>query len=237
MSESTTEDELRVNRAAARARIAQVWTAVLQGQLRMSAAPLDRQLILLPEPPLSEPLRYYTGDQDCLASILRGRMQKVVAVERGRAQATLSAHLKRQLKAMGVNYRPRRLPLALAVLAHAASSEMVDVAIRDAGDGNSSCLLVPEISEASLARLTPSQRDVTRRYLEGDCYAEIAAARAQRPRTVANQLAAVFGRYGTAARFDLLRAILECGQRLGARSTLYVHRGYGRPSEASARAA
>lgn len=222
--------------AGARERVEQVWTDVLFGGLQVCAAPMDRQMVLLPEPTPSKLLRR-PDDHDCLASVLRGRMQKVLAAERGQALATVSGHLKRQLKAMGMDCCTRRLPLALALLAHATNSELVDIVVRDTGDDRSPWLLVPQLSEAALTELSPGQRDVTHRYLDGHCYADIAAARSSRPRTVANQLAAVFARYDAAGRFDLLRVILEHGQRSGARSALHLERGGSRTPLSSARAA
>jgi DNA-binding NarL/FixJ family response regulator len=167
-------------------------------------------------------------------------MQKVVAVERGRSQATISGHLKRQLKRMGVEQCTRRLPLALALLAHATDSELVEVTLTGSTEVAGACAswrLVAELSEVSLTDLSPGERDVTRRYLEGQTHAQIACARASKPRTVANQLASVFQRYGATGRFDLLRAILERGRCLGARSTLHVHRGDDQRSPATAHAA
>ena len=221
------------------ASIERVWSDVLCGRLRVFAPPTAHEVSLLPEPARAKPLRA-PRESDCLTSILRGQMQKVVAVERGRSQATISGLLKRQLKRMGVEQSTRRLPLALALLAHATDSELVEIAVSGSseaeGDG-ASWRLIAELSEVSLTDLTPSERDVTRRYLEGQTHAQIASERASRPRTVANQLSVVFQRYGATGRFDLLRAILERGRCLGARSTLHLHRGDDQCSPTAAHAA
>jgi DNA-binding NarL/FixJ family response regulator len=64
-------------------------------------------------------------------------------------------------------------------------------------------LSVPVGSSHALAALTPSERSVVQAVLAGRSNNEIAEARATAPRTVANQLAAIYRKLGISSRAEL----------------------------------
>jgi DNA-binding CsgD family transcriptional regulator len=205
--------------ALAGSRASRIWARLVLGQLRAQPSRTDAVLWLAPPSAGPSAPEAWSG-YGCLAHVLRGRAQKVVAGELGRSMATISSQLSRQLAVMGLGMTTLRVPLGLAMLAHAAHSELVEL-IDATNDGDCWGIAV-QISPSSLSQLTASELDVAYRYLDGGSHAEIAAARASKPRTVANQLGAVFHHFGATGRFDLLRAILEHGKELGERSKLWL---------------
>lgn len=59
--------------------------------------------------------------------------------------------------------------------------------------------------------LTPAERDIVRRVLDGASNAQIARARGRSPRTVANQLAAIFRKLGVFSRAKLAQCFAVTG--------------------------
>lgn len=160
------------------------------------------------------------------AAVLRGQSQKVVAAELGLTPATLAGLVSAALLELGVDVRCARVPLALPLLLHAAEGSRV-VSFCEVGEGGRGdwggppwqlSLGLPEQVLAS--ELSPGEQEVTRAYLSGQSYAEIAGARGSSTRTVANQLGQSFRKLGASGRFSLIAAVLENGARRGAPLTL-----------------
>lgn len=92
--------------------------------------------------------------------------------------------------------RPDRPPLLPPVGLEAGRFEL---------EGEEFALLEwPVRARAGVAALTPAQREVLALAVEGLSNAEIARRRRRSPRTVANQLAALFRRLGVRSRFELI---------------------------------
>jgi DNA-binding CsgD family transcriptional regulator len=64
-----------------------------------------------------------------------------------------------------------------------------------------------------LATLAPAERDIVRGVLAGRSNAEIARGRGTSPRTVANQLAALFRKLGVGSRAELVKRVAGRGGR------------------------
>jgi len=190
-----------------------VWQSLLQHELCVAGTTNEGTVRL-------QPSRHSASQRLAAPSyvegVLLGRPQKVLALESARSQAAISSLLQRQMKTMGLAGTVLRLPLALAMLAHAATSDLLNVTLLERDATSAEVFLFRGIvSEAALGGLTAAEQDVTLRYLQGQSCVAIAEARCSRPRTVANQLAGVFHRFGTAGRFDLLRVVLQHAQRSG----------------------
>jgi DNA-binding CsgD family transcriptional regulator len=65
-------------------------------------------------------------------------------------------------------------------------------------------LSFPPAPRDSDSALTPAERAVVGRVIAGDSNVEIARLRATSPRTVANQLAAIFRKLGASSRWELM---------------------------------
>ncbi len=124
---------------------------------------------------------------------------------------------------MGVVSSLSRVPAALPLLAHAAHSNCV-VSLCEVGDECEPAqrwLLSFNYHEKVLdSGLSRVERDVMRRYVRGQSYAQIAGARGTSYRTVANQLASAFQKLRATGRLALLRYLVECGAAVGAPVTL-----------------
>lgn len=66
---------------------------------------------------------------------------------------------------------------------------------------------LPSRAERRLAGLCPSEREVARGLIDGKTNAEIAKSRGTSPRTIANQVAAIFRTYGVRSRAELARCL------------------------------
>ena len=138
-----------------------------------------------------------------LERVLGGEAQKVVAYELGRAVATIASYCSQALKAIAYEHNSARAPILLVIAATAARGACVPKAKRERVLDDGSWLIRVAVPGRNLAqRLSPGEWDVARAAIEGKSHAEIARARGTSPRTIANQLASVFGKtgiYGCAA--------------------------------------
>ncbi len=201
-----------------------LWQDLLRGALRVvpGAAEGGFELLLAPhEPPTWTPQR--TRRESCCQAVLRGEAQKAVAADFGVAPATLSGLLKTVLLGMGLDERFTRIPIAIPLLLHAAESAQV-LSLCEVDDDRPgerrwrvSLSLPGELLEEALSE---GERDVVQRYLTGQSYAEIAAARRSSPRTVANQLGLSFKKLRVSGRFSLIRSLVERGAARGTPITL-----------------
>lgn len=134
---------------------------------------------------------------DALERVLGGEAQKVLAYELGRAGPTIAAYCSQALLAISYEHNCARAPILLVMAAMAARGARVPKARLERTLDDGSWVVSVAMPGSNLARrLSPGEWQVARAVIEGKSHAEIAGARGTSLRTIANQLASVFGKTG-----------------------------------------
>jgi DNA-binding NarL/FixJ family response regulator len=134
---------------------------------------------------------------DVLERVLGGEAQKVLASDLGRAVATIAGYCSQALRAISYEHNSSRAPILLVMAATAALGARVAEAKLERVLDDGSWLVSVVVPGNDLARcLSPGEWAVARAAIEGKSHAQIASARGTSPRTIANQLASVFGKTG-----------------------------------------
>ena len=146
-------------------------------------------------------------------AILLGELPKALAARMAVSRSTISSDVMRTIRRVcGGNGSVYRVPMALALLAHAAHGAPVAIRV----EGNPWCPHAPFCSvrierpdSALESRLSPAEYTVVRLILEGRAQAEMAEIRRTSPRTIANQSHAIFEKLRVSGRFSLLGLAIE----------------------------
>lgn len=136
-----------------------------------------------------------------------GTGRKTVCFDFNLHSSTLAQGLKQTLARIGLNCSPARVPLVVALLAHAATgcaSRELWVG-RFELEGRRYVVLSAHLYSKAWERLSSAERAVLELRAIGKSHSDIAEQRRTSPRTVANQLAAATHRLGVSGRLDLLR--------------------------------
>lgn len=142
-------------------------------------------------------------------SVLCGTCQKVVGINLNAAPSTIALHARQGLAKLGVTGRPSKVHPLLMQMARAAcehSRAAGSLSIVDSPLGELQVVGI-ERPDMRLGATPAAELDAARRLFEGQSHAEIARARHTSQRTVANQLAAVFRRFGVSGRNELLNRL------------------------------
>jgi DNA-binding CsgD family transcriptional regulator len=184
--------------------------ALLDGSLRLVEVlrhGASCEVVLRPQ--ASAP-RLSGRERSVMERIVGGASQKAVSYELGVALTTVSAHLRVGLNKLGIA-RWEQAVLAAAVVSR--GGERARAFTRAGGEGPVHEVGGPllstriELCEVALALLTEAEREVALLALDGYTNAEISRSRQVSPRTVANQLAAVFRKLRVHGRLELIRKI------------------------------
>jgi DNA-binding CsgD family transcriptional regulator len=199
-----------------------LWHDLLERRIRVSSCSPDGYEIVLVHRGASElSSRGRDRQNDWMVAVLQGQSQKSVAADYRCAQSTLAGALNHTAGELGAPGQFRRLPLALALLAHAAAAPGL-LSLRYAWGGHavSRWSVRAEIPEGALRGLSYAERAVMRPYLAGGTHAQIASARNTSPRTIANQLSSAFAKLGSSGRFELLCCLVQRGAHADSRLSL-----------------
>ncbi len=148
-----------------------------------------------------------------LERVLLGQIPKVVASELDLAISTIAAAMQTCLKRMGLRCRLSQAPVLLTMAVCAArrpqSRSLLGRLTRiDPADDQ---LWVMSIRRPDLqfpVRLSDAEEAVLRQLLAGRSHAEISDDRATSPRTVANQLATAFRKFGVSGRGAVVQQVI-----------------------------
>jgi DNA-binding NarL/FixJ family response regulator len=135
--------------------------------------------------------------------LIGGSSQKTVSYDLGVALTTVSVHLRVALDKLGIRLWEH------AVLAGALIQRGDTVGSSAGALGGDPSLAVAkvELCRQALSELTSAEREVALLVLDGLTNAEIGVQRKTSPRTVANQVAAVFRKLGVHGRLELIRRL------------------------------
>jgi DNA-binding CsgD family transcriptional regulator len=138
--------------------------------------------------------------------------QNSVALDLDVAPSTVAARTRSSLETLGVRDIPSRVTPLLMLTARAARLLSVQwpsrVSFVEHGDETLRVVSVAR-PDLSLPATPPAEMAVLRLLFEGHPYADIARARGTAARTVANQLAAVFRRFGVSGRAELVLRLFD----------------------------
>ena len=160
----------------------------------------------LPRPPRTQ------RALDLLERVLLGAAQKEVSFDFGMSPSCVAQTLTRALGALGLGGTPSKVPVLLAMAAHAARAPASTYAARcfDVRAGNTPYTAVSaKRPDSCLANvLSRTEFTVARLLIEGNSHGQISAIRGKSERTIANQLAAAFKKLGVSSRAELLRHVI-----------------------------
>jgi len=135
--------------------------------------------------------------------LIGGSSQKTVSYDLGVALTTVSVHLRVALDKLGIRLWEHAV-LAGAII---QSGDTVDSSAGPLGSDATLAVAKVELCPRSLSELTSAEREVALLVLDGLTNAEIGVQRKTSPRTVANQVAAVFRKLGVHGRLELIRRL------------------------------
>ncbi|HEX3596425.1 MAG TPA: helix-turn-helix transcriptional regulator [Polyangiaceae bacterium] len=135
--------------------------------------------------------------------LIGGSSQKTVSFDLGVALTTVSVHLRVALDKLGIRLWEHAV-LAGAIIQSRGAVESDSHAF---AAGEQLAVAKVELCPDVLAGLTIAERDVALLVVDGLTNAEIGIQRHTSPRTVANQVAAVFRKLGVHGRLELIRRL------------------------------
>lgn len=193
----TISDSQRLWQNLAERRLATVMSFVFEGQALLVFAETA------PSGTASITPRYW----QLFESVMLGTGRKVLCFDRKLHTSTLAQGLKQTLAGIGLNCSPARVPLVLALLAHAAAgSSTRELKISSVVHAGRRYVAVStSLYSKAWDQLSAAERKVLELRAVGNSYADIARQRNTAYRTVANQVAAATHRLGISGRMDLLR--------------------------------
>jgi DNA-binding CsgD family transcriptional regulator len=177
--------------------LATLWRGLRDGELYMASSHYAGELCWATIELRKRTMSPSTTAMDALERVLAGEPQKVLGHELGRAGATIALYCSQALRAISYEHSSARAPILLVMAATAARGARVPKAKLERMLDDGSWLVSVAIPGSNLARrLSPGEWEVARAAIEGKSHAEIAGARGTSVRTIANQLASVFGKTG-----------------------------------------
>ena len=229
MDAITTDTESEPNRESLRALIGNLpaapstraecqnlWQGLAEQRLAIVASFLHEgqaQLVFSEARSLGAPGAATPKSWQLFESYLLGTDRKALCFDLNLCTSTLAQALKQTLASIGLNCSPGRVPLALALLAHAAagsSSRQLRLA-RVEFAGRCYLVLSANLHSKAWDQLSSAERAVLELRAIGKSHSDIAQERKTSRRTVANQVAAASHRLGVSGRLDLLR-VMACAQ-------------------------
>jgi DNA-binding CsgD family transcriptional regulator len=155
---------------------------------------------------------------ELLQRTLLTRCRKALAQELGVSESTLAQSAAESLQAMGLALPPSRAPILLVIAAHQhyhrETSEEARLRMLQLGPVTHTVLSVARPEEGLSGRLSNAEYAVVRRVVEGKSNEEIAALRRASPRTIANQINAIFRKLGVSGRSDLINCLASPLERI-----------------------
>lgn len=156
------------------------------------------------------PTPYETG---LLERALRGERSKVMAMNLGRSQSTVTNTLGSCLVTMGLHPHVSRVPVLLVAAALSAAGEQAPrtarVSTLECNLGPLVVVSVPRLDAALSGLVTRTEFLVERLLLDGRSYRQIAAVRSCSQRTVANQISSIFRKVQVSGRLELLLHVVR----------------------------
>jgi len=157
---------------------------------------------------LARPFHVLTHAESlALRCALDGTASKVIASEMGVSHSTVSRLIQRALSALGLRdlvEASRLQSLAQSMLRLGSGPDSVCVGVLTDAHRETEGVLPQHI-----VGLTQAERDVLSAIVRGDSHRQVAARRGTAKRTIANQVASIFGKLGVRSRRELVARLVS----------------------------
>lgn len=148
-----------------------------------------------------------------LESVLCGNDQKTVAIDLALAPSTVALNARLGLESLGVHTKASRVHPLLMLAAKAARDNDAtmtgQLSTISTQRGSLTVVSIPRPDRLLQGRLPPAELSVIANLVEGATYREIAFMRGTSPRTIANQITAVFRRLRVSGRNELVHCLFQ----------------------------
>ncbi|HYP98946.1 MAG TPA: helix-turn-helix transcriptional regulator [Polyangiaceae bacterium] len=190
-----------------------VWAALCAGQLRIVQHAQDElhTILYLEERRADELARWALRGRPLtvLERVFLGQSLNFIALDLGFSSSTVSAEFQVAMRTLGLKARLSCLPVHIPQLWHASRAHPVGATAAGSGWHGARFATValprPELRLASV--LSRAELEVSTMVLQGKTHAEIASVRGTSARTVANQLASIFGKLDVSGRQQLVTTL------------------------------
>lgn len=187
--------------------LSELWDGLVQGRLRLkmcfqSDTRLHAVAVRVDDPARRKPLSERHA-KILKTWLLHGR-SKQVAYDHGVSPSAMTALLKNALTRLGLHITPREVPSLLLLVAHATPGRPQAIACEHLTADEAQLLISIENFEPKQFGLSPAERDILPRLIAGRSNGALASERSVSPRTIANQLAHLFRKFGVSSRMELL---------------------------------
>jgi DNA-binding NarL/FixJ family response regulator len=209
-----------LRRLAARATLAtqqrlsmnELWTELVAGTCRLVDDFYDeRRCYALIQAPDAHCRSLRARERDLLERCLLGESEKVLAFDEGLSTATVASIICHSMRSLGFEVHPPRAPLIAIMAAHASRARVglsAEVASVHPDMPGLRVVSMPRPEPRSQGVLTTAEREVLALLCEGLSNTEIAARRRRSLRTVANQMASLFQKFGISGRRQLVASMV-----------------------------
>ncbi len=205
------------------------WTGLCTGQLRIArhVQAQDCTILYLEDRRANEAARGAIQGRalEVLQRVLAGQSLNFIALDLARSSSTVSADFKVAMVALGLEPRLSALPLYLVQLwqaTHGRASAASSIrSTWDSDDCRTVRLPRPDLALPSV--LSHAEFHVCTLLLHGYTHAAIASARRTSLRTVANQIASIFGKLKVSGRLELLTNLARAAGESSESSCRAVH--------------
>lgn len=178
------------------------WEGLIEGRYRISNEAIRLETVLLNVIPRAQAIPLTSRERELLSDWVTHGSQKSLSFKLDLSPSSISAHLARVLRKIGWYGRAPRLPWSIVRLAHA--HRRVAFLTGDPTNGVPQRLRVRFVGSSWMSGLglTSAEREVTELSLKGHGNSEIARLRGTSLRTVANQFARIFEKFGVSGRME-----------------------------------
>jgi DNA-binding NarL/FixJ family response regulator len=201
-----------ISRTAQSLGLAELWRALSRGEYRIyeNAYSDDRCIARIQRATRPTPLK--RRRVETLRRSLLGESQKSIAIDLGLAASSIAGVCGDCVLATGGGQRGSRPSVLLVMAAHAALGYRVPVQL--AGSHETACgdsleLSCPRPDSILKGRLTPTEYEVVRLFVEGESHSSIAMRCQSSSRTIANHLGSVFRKLKVSGRAELLSRLIR----------------------------
>ncbi len=202
----------------------ELWHNVCAGtwQFRDIFSSTQRHFAVIERVAVGKQSRVHHRNLEILTRVLLGQVPKAAAQDMGVAISTVATGMHECLRSMGLPHRASSPPVLLMMAARAAARTDLTLGrlSRIKAQDEKHWLVSVERPDLELpVPLSEAEASVVRQLVSGRTHAEISDHRATSPRTVANQLASAFKKFGVSGRGAILqRLITHCFERQAAAS-------------------
>jgi DNA-binding CsgD family transcriptional regulator len=198
-----------------------LWRELCAGtwRFRDTFSTAERHFAVIQRVSVGKRSRVHGRNQEILTRVLLGQVPKVVASDMTVAISTVATGMQERLRSMGLPCRASNPPVLLVMAARAAarrgSAPTLGRLTRIKADQDKYWLVSMERPDIQFpVPLSQAEAAVVRQLVSGRTHAEICEYRATSSRTVANQLASAFKKFGVSGRGAIVQRLithsLEC---------------------------